>query len=96
MNYFTTDKRERDHPFEVQYSVVLMLPFPQEEFEVYLETLTESKSGPNVVEKQYVSYQDLRLPRWGGSYNNIIQKNTCTLDNIIAILSIFKENMTKS
>ena len=40
-----------------------MLTFPQEEFEVDLDTPTESKSEPDVVEKQYVSYQDLRLPR---------------------------------
>ena len=73
-----------------------MLTFPQEEFVVYLDTPTESKSEPDVVEKQYVAYQDLRLPRWGGSDNNIIQKNTCALDNILAILSIFKENITNS
>ena len=36
------------------------------------------------------------LPRLGGSYNTIIQKNTCALDNILTILSIFKENITKS
>ena len=33
-NYFTTDKRERDYPFAVLFSVVLMLTFPQEELEV--------------------------------------------------------------
>ena len=38
-----------------------MLTFPQEEFEVDLDTPTESKSGSDVVEKQYVSYQDLKL-----------------------------------
>ena len=60
-----------------------MLTFPQEEFEVDLDTPTESKSGSDVVEKQYVSYQDVRLPRWEGSYNNIIQKNTCVLYLIV-------------
>ena len=95
-NYFTTDKRERDYPFAVLYPVVLMLTFPQEEFEVDLDSPTESKSEPDVVEKQYVSYQDLWLPRWGGSYNNIIQKNTCALENILPISSIFKKNITKS
>ena len=74
--------------------VVLMLTFPQEEFVVYLDTPTESKYESDVIEKEYVSYQDVRLHRWGGSYNNIIQKNTCALDNIL--LSIFKENITKS
>ena len=70
-----------------------MLTFPQEEFEVDLDTPTESKSGSDVVEKQYVSYQDVRLPRWEGSYNNIIQKNTCVLYYILPISSIFKENI---
>ena len=43
-----------------------------------------------------VSYEDLILPRLGGSYNTIIQKNTCAFDNIPTILRIFKENITKS
>ena len=72
------DIRERDYLFAVLYSVVLMLTMPQEEFEVDLDTPTESKSEPDVVEKQYVSY-DLRLSRWGGSFNTIIQKNNCAL-----------------
>ena len=82
-NDFTMDNRERDYPFAVLNPVVLMLTFPQEEFEVDLDTPTESKSGSDVVEKQYVSYQDVRLPRWEGSYNNIIQKNTCVLYLIV-------------
>ena len=90
------DKKERDYPFAVLYPVVVMLTFPQEEYLVDLDSPIKSKSEPEVIEKQYISYQDLKLPRWGGSYNNISQRNTCSLDNVLAILSIFKENITQS
>ena len=89
------DKKERDYPFAVLYPVVVMLTFPQEEYLVDLDSPIKTKSEPEVVEKQYISYQDLKLPRWGGSYNNISERNTCSLDNVLAILSIFKENITQ-
>ena len=95
-NDISMDKKERDYPFAVLYPVVVMLTFPQEEFLVDLDSPIKSKSEPEVVEKQYIPYQDLKLPRWGGSYNNISQRNTCSLDNVLAILSIFKGNITQS
>ena len=90
------DKKERNYPLAVLYPVVVMLTFPQEEFLVDLDSPIKSKSEPGVVEKQYISYQDLKIPRWGGSYNIISQRNTCSLDNVLAYLSIFKEHITQS
>ena len=81
-NGITTDyKRERDYSFVVLYPVVVMLIFSTEEIQVDLDATTESKTELDVVEKQYISYQELRLPRWGDSYNNTNQRNTCPLDN---------------
>ena len=76
-------------PFAVLYPVVLMLTFPQDEFEVDLDTPTESKLELDVVEKQYVSFQDVRLPRWGSSYNDIRQ-NPRLLKCVLLLLSIIQ------
>ena len=39
---------------------------------------------------------NLKLPKWQREYNNISQLNTCSLDNILAILTLFKKNITES
>ena len=35
-------------------------------------------------------------PAWGGEYNDILQSNTCSIDNILAIISSNKTTITKS
>ena len=35
-------------------------------------------------------------PAWGGEYNDILQSNTCSIENILAIISSNKTTITKS
>ena len=35
-------------------------------------------------------------PAWGGEYNDILQSNTCSIDNILAIISSNKTTIAKS
>ena len=45
-------------------------------------------------------FEDLLLsitfPKWEGEYNHILQLNTCSLDNILAVIILNKNNIVKS
>ena len=68
-----------------------MLIFPKEVIHVELD----SSSEPDIPNKVFTR-EDFKLPKWQGEYNNISQQNTCSLDNILAILTLFKKNITES
>ena len=85
------DKWERDYPFAVLLPVVMMLIFPKEIIQITLESPPKTNS-----ENRVFTREDFHLPTWQGEYNNIAQNNTCPLDNIIAILSLFKEKIIES
>ena len=82
---------ERDYPFIVLLPVIMMMLFPKVVIQFELESPLESKSE-NSVHRRRLSLTNME---WG-VYNNILQNNTCPLDNITAILSHFKEKMTES
>ena len=94
-NDIPTGTEEREYPLAILLPVVTQLVFPAEVIQVKLDSTTESTPELEFANKQ-IKIQDFKLPRWQGVYNDIIQQNTCPLDNILAILSIFKENIVAS
>ena len=69
-------RRDLDYPIAVLLPVLIELIFPPQE----IEDIIEIPSPPKQDSSQLVPY-----PAWG--YNNILQTNTCSIDNIFAIIS---------
>ena len=55
-----------------------------------------SKSYATVLIDKQFKIQDFKYTRWQSVYNDIIEQNAGPLDNILAILSIFKDNISDS
>ena len=71
-------RRDLDYPIAVLLPVLIELIFlPQE-----IEDIIEIPSPPKQDSSQLFPY-----PAWGGEYNNILQTNTFSIDNIFAIIS---------
>ena len=71
-------RRDLDYPIAVLLPVLIEFIFPPQE----IEDIIEIPSPPKQDSSQLVPY-----PAWGGEYNNILQTNTCSIDNIFAIIS---------
>ena len=74
------ERRDLDYPLAVLLPVIMELIFPPVEDSINL-------ASPH----ELVPY-----PAWGGEYNDILQSNTCSIDNIHAIISSNKTTITKS
>ncbi|KAI6656163.1 hypothetical protein LOD99_1496 [Oopsacas minuta] len=71
-------RRDLDYPIAVLLPVIIELIFPTEQVHEIIE----------IPEQSIQNASDLiPYPKWGGEYNNIVQSNTCSIDNILAILS---------
>ena len=66
-----------DNPIAVLLPVLIELIFPPQEIEDIIEIPSPPKQDSSLVP----------YPAWGGEYNNILQANTCSIDNIFAIIS---------
>ena len=75
-------RRDLDYPIAVLLPVLIQLGFPPQN----VEDIIQIPSPPEQNSSQLVPY-----PAWGGEYNDILQTNTCSIDNIIAIISSFTE-----
>ena len=71
-------RRDLDYPIAVLLPVLIQLVFPPQN----VEDIIQIPSPPEQNSSQLVPY-----PAWGGEYNDILQTNTCSIDNIIAIIS---------
>ena len=78
-------RRDLDYPLAVLLPVIMELIFPPVEDSINLTSPHEPDST------ELVPY-----PAWGGEYNDILQSNTCSIDNILAIISSNKTTITKS
>ena len=67
--------------------VLIELIFPPQVIEDIIEIPSPSEQSPS---------QPVPYPAWGGEYNNILQSNTCSLDNILAIISSNKTTIINS
>ena len=70
-----------------------MLIFPEDVVSLELESSSDTEQ--ELAHKE-ISINDFQFHKWQGEYNDIIQHNTCSLDNILAILSLFKKIHTLS
>ena len=71
-------RRDLDYPIAVLLPVLIESIFPPQEIDHIIEIPSPLKQDSS----QLVPY-----PAWGGEYNNILQINTCYIDNISAIIS---------
>ena len=78
-------KRDLGHPLAVLLPVIMELIFPPVEDSINLTSPHEPDST------ELVPY-----PAWGGEYSDILQSDTCSIDNILAIISSNKTTITKS
>ena len=69
-------RRDLDYPLAVLLPMIMELIFPPVEDSINLTSPHEPDST------ELVPY-----PAWGGEYNDIFQSNTCSTDNILAIIS---------
>ena len=74
-------RRDFDYQIAVLLPVLIELIFPPQEVKVFIEIPSPHKQD---------SSQLVPFPAWGGEYNNILQTNTYSIDNIIAITSLNK------
>ncbi|KAI6655698.1 hypothetical protein LOD99_1838 [Oopsacas minuta] len=80
-------RRDLDYPIAVLLPVIIELIFPTEQVHEIIE----------IPEQSIQNASDLiPYPKWGGEYNNIVQSNTCSIDNILAILSSNKATILDS
>ena len=81
-----TEIRDLDNPLAVLLPVIMELIFP-----LVVEDTINLASPHESDSTELVPY-----PAWGGEYNDILQSNTCSIDNILAIISSNKTTITKS
>ena len=71
-------RRDLDYPIAVLLPVIIQLVFSQKNVEYIIQIPSPREQNSS----QLVPYHAL-----GGEYNDILQTNTCSMDNIIAIIS---------
>ena len=69
-------RRDLDYLIAVLLPVLIQLIFSSQNF----EDIIQIPSPPEQNSSQLVSY-----PAWGGEYNDILQTNICSINNILAI-----------
>ena len=79
------ERRDLDYPLAVLLPVIMGLIFPPVEDSINLASPHESDAT------ELVPY-----PAWGGEYDDILQSNTCSIYNILGIISSNKTTITKS
>ena len=88
-------RRDYDYPLAVLFPVVIELIFPKESEIITIES-TPSSPSENLASATEDSLQSITFPKWEGEYNNILQLNTCPVDNIVAILSLNQDKIINS
>ena len=87
-------RKDYDYPLAVLLPVVVELIISSQHEVV--ETITiETNPSPSeqLNTDTLVASLPIAYPSWGGEHNNIMQSNTCSVDNILAILSSNKANI---
>ncbi|KAI6658831.1 hypothetical protein LOD99_15156 [Oopsacas minuta] len=79
-------RKDLGYPIVVLLSVIIELIFPTEQVHEIIE----------IPEQSIQNTSDLIHILNGGEYNNIVQSNTCSIDNILAILSSNKATIIDS
>ena len=85
---------DSDYPLAVLLPVVIQLIFQKEvEEEIIIDATPTLEEFDNDAEDPHLS---ITFPKWEGEYNHILQLNTCSQDNILAVISLHKNNIVKS
>ena len=88
-------RRDYDYPLAVLFPVVIELIFPKESEIITIES-TPSSPSEHLVSATEDLLQSITFPKWEDEYNNILQLNTCPVDNIIALLSLNQDEIINS
>ena len=95
-------ERKRDYPLNVLLPVLLQMV--EESLVVTIDLDTQDENGTELI-STYCRYTDIAItdntasdkehlcPSWGGSFDGTKQINTCSVDNILALLSLHRHNI---
>ena len=85
-----------DYPLAVLLPVVIQLITPKHQVEEIITIELNPSPSNHLNTNTQIASLPIAYPMWGGEHNDIMQSNTCSVENILAILSSKKANILEA